>query len=697
MDFFNELSVRWNIKLNSQQRQAVLHQNGPALVLAGPGSGKTTVIISRLVYLISKLDVSPGSILTMTFNKAAADQMRERFQRITNKNHGDMVPFRTLHSFCNSIIAVYEKMHQRQLICIEESKDPRTNKYNILREIYQKVNHTSATEEELENLISEIGFIKNKMIQDFEVYKFNTKNLSSIYVEYEQYKKIHALMDFDDMLKYAYHILRKYPHLLNHYRSRYKYIQIDEGQDLSKIQWEIIKLLADSQSNLFMVADDDQSIYGFRGAEPQNILNIQEYYPNCKKYYLEHNYRSSKNIVEISSKFIKVNRKRFDKNHSAEKGMKNDPFIIEPPDEQGQLNFLLDFAVEAKERYEGKNVAILYRTNLSSIPIVEILERKGISFNLKEGKVLFFKHWVVQDMQAFMELALDQTNKNAFEKICFRMKRFFSKKMLECVIKSESQKSVIDVITHMDELEIYQKLKIADVKRELNQLAKMEPSKALIYIEAGFGYAEWLKQQCDWRGLDFGSLYALIGILKDIAVSYKSIPTFLSRLKELEHIFDGTIKRAYGSNITLSTIHASKGLEYDYVLMVDLINEEFPGDLSSEQIQSKENMEILEEERRLFYVGMTRAKEKLYLVAPRTRYKVKVERSVFIDEVKACMCSKVLDGICEGMVVQHKHFGEGIILKIDERSRRKVLKVSFSGIIRDLDLELCLEKRILVV
>ncbi|GAW32616.1 ATP-dependent helicase [Carboxydocella sp. JDF658] len=279
----------FEVNLNHQQQQAATHGRGPALVLAGPGSGKTTVITVRIAFLIRELGVSPANILTLTFNRAAKLEMEQRFRRFSGSEIGYQVQFSTLHSFGNQVVRDYENLKGKRLKRIEGDEQAVENKRNILRKLYRELNGTNPGDEELENLINEIGLVKNKMLTSLSGINFSTPNFEGLYRTYEEYKKSNFYMDFDDMLTYAYAILKRYPDILNFYRNQYPYIQVDEGQDLSKIQFEILKLLIQPGNNLFIVADDDQSIYGFRGAEPGYILEMERQLPGCRIYKLEQN------------------------------------------------------------------------------------------------------------------------------------------------------------------------------------------------------------------------------------------------------------------------------------------------------------------------------------------------------------------------------------------------------------------------
>lgn len=688
----NEFKEKYKINLNHQQVQAVKHVNGPALVLAGPGSGKTTVVTARIAYLILEAGIKPESILTLTFNKAARAEMEYRFKKVYGANIEGKVHFATLHSFCKRIVRDYENRQGKRLKIIEGEDKTEENKRKILKGIYQQINNSKINDDELENLINEIGFVKNKMIKDFEDIKFGTKNFSLIYKEYETYKKSNLYIDFDDMLTYAYNILIKCPDILQYYRSKYSFIQVDEGQDLSKIQFEILKLLINPQTNnIFIVADDDQSIYGFRGAEPEYILDIKHKFKGCNVFLLENNYRSTKNIVDISSNFIRENKQRFEKEHKTDNSEKYAPFIVQVQDEQKQVKYL----VEQMNIHlnEGRSMAILYRNNLSSIVIADKLDRKGISFRVKQNKLFYFRHWVVMDVLAFLKFALDPYDTEAFSRIYYKMNRYISKNMLEYALNGNLKEQVIDRILKSDEIKPFQQNKLEELKMEFVKLTKKSPLAALNYIERNFNYIDYVKEYCDKTGLSFDYLYRMFGILESISTECLAINDFLERMEELQKLFENPREVDYKRAVTLTTMHSSKGLEYDVVFMVNLLEDEIPGPKAIESAKKNKDYFALEEERRLFYVGMTRAKEFLYLISPGP----KSANSTFVKEVEQIMRNNAINDIGEGMIITHKHFGEGVIVAVlEQKTKQILLEIDFKGVRRKLDLMMCIDNGLIV-
>jgi len=692
LSFFDTLEKNVNIKLNKQQKEAVSHLDGPALVLAGPGSGKTTVIICRLAHMIFEWGIEPSEILSMTFNKAAAIEMRNRFARVFGKFVNQSVRFSTLHSFAYSVLRDYERSRNMELTLIEGNEGA-LNKRNILKKIYFDVNNAVINDDQLENLINEIGFVKNKMLKSTEGLKMSSSNFRQIFEKYEKYKKDNLLVDFDDMLTYAYSILKRDEGILNKYVNRYKYIQIDEGQDLSKVQFEIIKLLAERSKNLFVVADDDQSIYGFRGAEPEYILNFGRDFTGAKIFYLEKNYRSTKNIVEISSEIIAKNTQRYSKKHYTDNEYGTDPVIINVKDEYEQLDYLVKAL--KKTLSGGKRTAVLYRNNLSSILLVEMFLRSGIDYCIGENKTFFFNHWFVTDIIAFLKFALDQSDMMSFERIYYKMNRYISKSMIEFAKEEKSPNNVIEKILKHEKLQYYQRIKINELRVEFDGFLKMTPYQALQYIEYVFGYMDNAKSYCEKSGYSFNVVKDMMTILKIIAGGYNTLFEFLERLEFLKTEVEGKTRSQENNAVILSTVHSSKGLEYDVVYMIDLIDGEFPGQQSIDEEKKNKGSSLMEEERRLFYVGMTRAKEELYLVYPNFKNGESTTVSTFIREVEDCVRGKKAAKVKCGCTIRHKVYGEGKVLELIESGASKRIRVDFKGIVRLLDLIVCLDNNII--
>lgn len=618
------------MNLSEEQKKAISHIKGPALVLAVPGAGKTTVLIHRTANLILNEGISPEKILSITFSRASARDMKERFNNLYGDITNIPVHFSTIHSFAYKLIRDYAYRKRQRYILIEDMKK-KLNKVQLLKNIYFSINNDYITEEKLESIINSIGYIKNMLITPDEYvsqFKVDTNNFLEIFNAYESYKKNNSLIDFDDMLTLALDILQEDKYLLEKYRSRYEYIQVDEGQDTSKVQLEIIRTLAHPKNNLFIVADDDQSIYGFRGAYPEGLFQFNKIYKDGKIYYMEENYRSTKNIVNICNRFIKKNTLRFNKDIFTKNPYMEPIKLVKVKNLEEQYTYLMD---QLEGIVDYRNTAILYRNNLSAVGIMETLERKGIPFYIKDFKIKFFDHWLVQDIIDFFLLAQDNSNILAFERIYYKMNGFISKVQLNSIKALHYEDSVFDRLLSLPGLNDFYKKNFLSLKLNFKKLSKLKPYEGIDLIEKNLGYGDYLKESHMRFGYSMDSLEIILNYLKIIASNTMDLNGFLARLKYLEYLCSHSKDNREG--LTLSTVHSAKGLEFDRVYMIDLIDGEFPNGSSIDSF-NKGDIAPLEEERRLFYVGMTRAKSYLTLITYINKNNKEVKPSRFLLELE---------------------------------------------------------------
>ena len=614
----------------SNRKKAMNHINGPALVLAVPGAGKTTVLIHRTANLILNQNVPSERILSITFSRASARDMKERFLKLYKNFNPNQVHFSTIHSFAYGLVKEYFYRYNIKYGLIEGEKSP-LNKNRLLRKIYFDINNEYLTEERFENVANTIGYIKNMLLDIDEYLKLNNveiNNFREIFVSYENFKRKNHLIDFDDMLTLSLQILKEDRYLLNKYRNKYDYIQVDEGQDTSKVQIEIIRTIAAPRNNVFVVADDDQSIYGFRGAFPRALLNFNKMYPSGKIFYMEENFRSSKNIVSVCNKFIKQNTLRYNKNlFTANKNIR--PItIVKVENMLDQYDYLVQ---EIKEHEDYKNTAILYRNNISAIGLIEFFERNSIPFYIRDSKIHFFNHWVVDDILSFLRLAHDDKDMETLEKIYFKMKGYIYKKYINYIKTLDCNISVFDRLMEYPYLEDEYKSQIRELKYDFKKLSNLRPYEAISFIEKNLKYEKYLRENSLKFGYTFDSLKTILYFLKIISSRTNNVYEFVGRLKYLDYLTQQSKESSKG--VTLSTVHSSKGLEYKNVYIIDLIDGEFPAANSVEAFK-KGNIEALEEERRLFYVGMTRAKEVLDLITICNKNEKRVENSRFVKELE---------------------------------------------------------------
>jgi len=618
------------INFNDQQTKAINHGKGPAIILAVPGSGKTTVLLHRTYNLISKHKILPEKILSITFSRASAKEMKKRFVNNFKNTSSIPITFSTIHSFSYSILREYTNRHGIPYTLIEGNSNS-INKITILRNLYYDINGEWAADEKLEGINNGIGYIKNMMIGVDDYLKENKVEINhfkEIYMSYENFKKEKKMIDFDDMLVLTLDFLKRDSYLLSKWRNKYDFIQVDEGQDTSKIQLEIIKLIAKPKNNLFIVADDDQSIYGFRGAFPQGLFDLKREFKDLSIFYMEENYRSSRNIVSVCNKFIRQNKLRYNKNIFTKNNYVSPINIVKLNTITEQYEYIIK---ELKKFADYSNAAILYRNNISSIGVIEYLENNKIPFHMRDVNVKFFNHWIIKDIISFLNVANNPEDLNSFEKIYFKMKGFIYKNYVDYIKTLNYDKSVFDRILEINDLSRDYRQKIMEIKIDFNRLKNMAPHEAITFIEKSLEYEIYLKENALKFGYTFDSLKTILYYLKLISAKTENLEELLRRLKYLEYL---TFQSKYNTKgVNLSTIHSAKGLEYDRVFMIDLIEGDFP---SSNSIDAFENgkIQLMEEERRLFYVGMTRTKNNLMLLTYSNKSEKKVYPSRFVNELE---------------------------------------------------------------
>lgn len=597
------------MKLTEKQIQAANHKNGPCLVLAVPGAGKTTMLLERIKILKNQID--PKNILSLTFSRTQALDMKSRFE-LENENKSN---FMTIHAFCYLIIRNYYKKSKRELKILES--DESYNKYNLIQKIYFDINGKLMSSEDLRNFFTEVGYMRNSMSDISYLKKSQIKNVEKIYYTYENFKKDNSYIDFDDMQTIALRLLNEHPKLLKSVKNKYKYIQLDEGQDTSLLQFKIIEKIIYPENNLMVVADDDQSIYSFRAAEPDYLLNFKSIFPDSKIITMDENHRSQANIVNVSNDFIRQNKKRYEKNLFTNKKATSKVHNNYAKDSMDAFSYIL------KNIETNKTNAILYRNNISSLNLVSFLMDAEIDFAINNGSRDFFDSKILKDMINIINFANDFYNVELFTEIYYMVKTYLSREEVEKLVLKPKNYKVFDYLhEYIDDEKAYGLLR---KEKEFKNLRNMSLDKQFAYIYKTMGYREYIKM--------FSNKYYEVVINKDLYI--ESMINFSKGLKNLDEfyskieVFEKILNKRNKSNIILSTIHKSKGLEYDNVFIVDLVKGEFPMIFD---FTSKNNQ--LEEERRMFYVAMTRARENLHLISLKYRNDHKVEASEFYDFIK---------------------------------------------------------------
>ena len=595
-----QFKEQFNIKLNNQQLKAVQSVQNPTLLLAVPGSGKTTVLVTRLGYMIYCLGIEPESILTVTYTVAATNYMRQRFETMFGEQLAARLEFRTINGICSKIINYYGNCIGRKafdLITEEGFKS------KILSLIYQKELNEYPSENDLQTVITLITYIKNMMLSNEEIESLGKKEnlpLAEIYKAYCGELRRQSLMDYDDQMVYAYTMLKTTPQVLEYFQNMYQYICVDEAQDTSKIQHKIIEILAMKNKKLFMVGDEDQSIYGFRAAYPEALLSFESTYPEGEILLMEENFRSDGAIVTAADRFIQKNKLRHKKNMKASRGMAKDIRLIEVKTRKSQYSYLTKVA-------ENCNVdtAALYRDNESIIPVVDMLERSGIDYKIKNADLTFFNHKIVTDIKNIIRFAENPKDTEIFMQIYFKIGTYLSKMgaIEACRISEEKGIPVIDSALRYGRIPKGTEKSLKAMKTHIESILEESAYKAVYRIVNFMGYSAYLERAKIKDGK--------ISILQALAANEKTPEDFLNRLDELAMIIKNK-KNNYDCKFTLSTIHSSKGLEYDTVYIMDVKDGVFPEKVvANRKKATDEEIKTYEEERRLYYVAVTRAKNQL--------------------------------------------------------------------------------------
>ena len=595
-----QFKEQFNIKLNNQQLKAVQSVQNPTLLLAVPGSGKTTVLVTRLGYMIYCLGIEPESILTITYTVAATNYMRQRFETMFGEQLAARLEFRTINGICSKIINYYGNCIGRKafdLITEEGFKS------KILSLIYQKELNEYPSENDLQTVITLITYIKNMMLSNEEIESLGKKEnlpLAEIYKAYCGELRRQSLMDYDDQMVYAYTMLKTTPQVLEYFQNMYQYICVDEAQDTSKIQHKIIEILAMKNKKLFMVGDEDQSIYGFRAAYPEALLSFESTYPEGKILLMEENFRSDGAIVSAADRFIQKNKLRHKKNMKASRDMVKDIRLIEVKTRKSQYSYLTKVA-------ENCNVdpAVLYRDNESIIPVVDMLERSGIDYKIKNADLTFFNHKIVTDIKNIIRFAENPKDTEIFMQIYFKIGTYLSKMgaIEACRISEEKGIPVIDSALRYGRIPKGTEKSLKAMKTHIESILEESAYKAVYRIVNFMGYSAYLERAKIKDGK--------ISILQALAANEKTPEDFLNRLDELAMIIKNK-KNNYDCKFTLSTIHSSKGLEYDTVYIMDVKDGVFPEKVvANRKKATDEEIKTYEEERRLYYVAVTRAKNQL--------------------------------------------------------------------------------------
>ena len=640
-------------EFHPSQKEAIEHKDGPMMVLAGPGSGKTTVITHRVKHLVEECGVDPSSILVITFTRAAAREMQERFEKLMEEDIEDAaaaagsvqktgetlqagndvvraqrrqqmsraasrVSFGTFHSIFFTILK-YAYRYQASNIVREEQRT------RFVREMVEKLKLEIEDEHEfISSVLGEISFVKSEMVDLSHYYSQNCSEemFKEIYAGYEERMRRANLLDFDDMLVMCHELFTKRPDILAAWQKKFRYILVDEFQDINKVQYEIVRMLAKPEDNLFIVGDDDQSVYRFRGSKPEIMLGFPKDYPEAKTVLLGVNYRSTVEIVETASRLIRHNQKRYDKKLEAARGHGRPVITCVSADAQAEtLRIVDEIKGYVQAGYRLEDIAILYRTNLNPRLMIEKLMEFNIPFTMKDSLPNLYDHWISKNVLAYIKAARGDLSRGNILQIINRPNRYISRDALE------------DAAVVWDRVESFYQDKrwmverIEQLRYDLMMLKPMPPAAAVNYIRKAVGYDDYIKEYALYRRLKPEELMETLDQLQESAVNYKTMEAWFDHMEDYRKRLQeqAQAQRAAHEGVSLMTMHGSKGLEFSVVYILD----------ANEGITPHRKAVLdadLEEERRMFYVAMTRAKDRLHVCWAKERYGKKQEVSRFVEE-----------------------------------------------------------------
>jgi len=603
---------------SSNQKKAIEHGAGPLMVLAGPGSGKTFVITHRIKYLIEGPGINPAHILVVTFSRAAAKEMKDRFEKLCSKS---LVTFGTFHSVFFNLLKTAYGFGSEQIASDEL-------RYTLIKELIKR----NAIENEdintlAGNLLNEIALVKqdNISIKNYYSNSISSDTFKKIYIDYESELEARGKLDFEDMLSLTYELLSERSDILKAVQNRYRYILVDEFQDINFLQYNIIKLMAGEKQNITVVGDDDQSIYRFRGARPEIMLGFERDFRNVKKVFLDINFRSSTQIVNASTKLISFNSKRFPKNFKAKNGDGAPVSLIEFKNPFLEVNSIIkDIKDYIKSGQDINSIAVLYRTNLSPRLLIERLMRNNIPFTIRDAIPNLFDHWVAKDIISYIKLAINMGDKSDLLRISNKPNRYISRDSL-----SSSRANIETLFDYYDD-KSYMIKRIVELREHLRTIKNLKPATALRYIRNVVGYDEYIEEYCDMNGVESDDCYSILGDLENSAAEYDNFNDWFVHMDEYK---DELIEARKKSNendkgVRLMTFHSSKGLEFDIVYIID-VNE------GSVPYKKAKGVDEIEEERRMFYVAMTRARKKLFICYCVENFGKSIGKSDFVIELSS--------------------------------------------------------------
>ncbi|MCI8315618.1 MAG: ATP-dependent helicase [Lachnospiraceae bacterium] len=615
--------------VNEAQYRAITHGAGAMLVLAGPGSGKTFVVTQRIKYLIEQYHVKPDGILVITFTKAAAAEMQDRFARL---NEGKLYPvhFGTFHSVFFQILRHTYRFTAQNII---RERDKYRFLTQIIGEMPEEIRGQAQIDDNIEllqNLLSEISAVKNNGItpQEIQSTTVSQAEFEYIFQRYKQEMNRCRLIDFDDMVLLCRNLLVERPDTLKLWQERFQYILVDEFQDICSLQYEVVRMLAKPQDNLFIVGDDDQSIYGFRGSKPEIMMNFTKDYPEAQQVLLNVNYRSKQGIVDTAGKLIAHNKVRFAKEVKAQNEQTDGVNIYSFSSKLKQAENIGLLIKQYMEQPGAKysDIAILYRTNNHTVYTADKLMKEGIPFYMKEKPKNIYDSPIAKDIIAYLNYALYENCLEDFLRIMNRPVRYIKKSTVP------RQAFRMEALIQNNKSTEYVVQNIVDLYDALRFIKGLNPFSAVNFIRKGIGYEAFLKKQALENGRDAAKEIEMLEELMQLAKDFETIPEWLEHIQNYDTIMreitqqENGLKSAGTDAVSMVTMHSSKGLEWKVVILPDVNEGVVP---HKKAVTDNE----LEEERRMFYVAMTRAKESLFLFYIQEKEAGNLLPSRFLDEI----------------------------------------------------------------
>lgn len=607
-----------DLLVNEAQYKAITYGAGPMLVLAGPGSGKTFTVTQRIKYLIEHHNVRPEDILVITFTKAAAKEMQERFIRL-NDQKSHPVNFGTFHAIFFQILRYTYRFTAENII---RERD----KYRLLSEII--TGEIDKNKDTLERLLSEISKAKNSGMhpQDFQSEIVSQAEFVHLFDTYKKEMNHHRLLDFDDMVLLCHDLLVSRPDTLKRWQQRFQYILIDEFQDINPLQYEVVKMLAKPQDNLFVVGDDDQSIYGFRGSNPEIMLNFTKDYPSAQQVVLNVNYRSKRDIVQTAGRLIGHNKTRFQKEIEAENvqtdGVKVYSFCSKLKQAEGIAALIKQYMQQPDASYH--DIAILFRTNSHTVYTADRLMQEGIPFTMKEKPKNIYDSTIAKDIVSYIRYALYGENLEDFFRIMNRPVRYIKRSTVP--IQAFEMQELIENNKNAD----YVIHNIIQLYGQLTFIKSLNPFSAVNFIRKGVGYDDFVKKQAQEHGRDASRELEELEELQQLAKGFETLKEWLEHIESYDAVMQESIRQESSMGqidaVNIVTMHASKGLEWKIVILPDVNEGVVP---HKKAVTDAE----LEEERRMFYVAMTRAKERLFIFYVHEKEAGNLLPSRFLDEM----------------------------------------------------------------